>query len=322
MRALWQQIERAVASDGPVFLFGERGVGVENVARAIHDMSSRRGAPFVSFDCVAIPAGHQEVELAGSEIRVARPGLFELADGGTLLLEDVAALDPATQALVERALDARSIRRLGGARDVPATARVISTSVRPLEDEVRANRFREELFVRLRAHVIAVPPLRGRVDDLPGLASHFMAKLRRDGRLAADRIDAEAMEALLRHDWPGNARELENVLHRAMLAASTREIRRSDLPSLLPSPSRLPPGAPDANGHADADPVVPLRELERREIIKALARTNGSVAMAARQLGIGRATLYRRLSELNLPLPTVAMRNASTARRSGDGERH
>jgi transcriptional regulator with GAF, ATPase, and Fis domain len=224
-------------------------------------------------------------------------GRFEQASGGTLFLDEVGEMHPSTQVKLLRVLQERVFRRVGGTRDLQTDVRIISATNRDLEVEVRAGRFRTDLFFRLVAYPLHVPSLRMRCEDIPLLAGHFLRKAcvemnRKDVRLSPD-----ALDNLVLHEWPGNVRELENVIRRALLSARGSEVRTMDLPESLRSPPP-PGGAPAALVEARPPrlPVMPLRELERLAIAQALERAGGNVDAAARQLGIGRATIYRRLA--------------------------
>jgi DNA-binding NtrC family response regulator len=318
MREFSRRLERVLNSDATVCLLGESGSGKEVAARILHDRGRRRRGPFVAINCAAIPHALQESELFGHEkgaftgAVATHKGRFEQAHGGTLFLDEVGEMSPALQASLLRAIQERSIRRVGGAVDLPVDVRIVCATHRDLEAEVSAGRFRQDLFFRLMVYPTRVPPLRERVDDLPLLIGHFLRRLRPDVGRDVDRITPDALAALGAHTWSGNVRELQNVLHRAMLSTDDDEI---DLPHLPPELQRrvLPPlpshRAPEP---AAVDPaqteallgpsgtVPTLAELERRAIDRALVATDGNVGRAARLLGIGRTTLYRRLNELGL----------------------
>jgi DNA-binding NtrC family response regulator len=326
MRELLRQVERLQGSEVPCCLMGESGTGKELVARALHASGRRKAGPFVAINCAAIPAALQESELFGHEKgaftgagRLHR-GCFEQAQDGTLFLDEVGEMSPGAQASVLRALQERVIRRVGGVIDISVNPRIISATNRDLAGEVKAGRFRQDLYYRLVVYPIQVPPLRARTDDIPLLVAHFLAKLGPDVGRQLHRIHPDALHALVRHDWPGNVRELENVVHRAMLCCDGDQIALADLPSeirelrlpALPglAETRRPAAAPvngaaDSGGSGELTPaagggdeggVMTLAELERRAIRRALAETGGNVAWAAKMLGISRATLYRRLS--------------------------
>ncbi|HMJ13624.1 MAG TPA: sigma-54 dependent transcriptional regulator [Polyangiaceae bacterium] len=311
MRELARQVERVLDSDVAVSIFGDSGTGKELVARAIHAGGARREGPFVAINCAAIPQSLQESELFGHEKGAftgatnMHRGRFEQAHGGTLFLDELGEMSPATQASLLRTIEERTVRRVGGSSEVPIDVRIVCATHRDLRAEVEAGRFREDLYFRLVVYPIELPPLRTRRDDIPLLVGHFLRKLEADVGRKIMRVCPDALEALARHQWPGNVRELQNVVHRSLLACSGEEITLSDLPPDIRALS-LPSLPPDESGGGarvddDAQPILSLRELERRAIERALRQTNGSVAQAAKLLGIGRATLYRRLATLELP---------------------
>ncbi len=306
MQELARQVERVLESDVAVCLFGESGTGKELVARAIHSGGPRRNGPFVAINCAAIPASLQESELFGHErgaftgATQTRLGCFERAQGGTLLLDEIGEMSLATQASLLRTLQERTVRRVGGAQEIPVDVRIVCATHRDLRSEVEAGRFREDLYFRLVVYPVRLPPLRERLDDIPLLFAHFLETLQPRGQQTVRRVSVEALEVLSRHPWPGNVRELQNVVQRSILACRSEEITLQDLPSDFRQgmPAQTSNGTSAA--HDSDDEVVPLKELERRAIQKALRVTQGSVSKAAKLLGIGRATLYRRLAELDL----------------------
>ena len=305
MDELRRQIGYVVATALPVAVLGETGTGKELVAREIEARSSRRAGPLVAINCAAISPALQESELFGHErgaftgAHTTHRGRFEQASGGTLFLDEIGEMSLATQATLLRTLQERTVRRVGGATEIAVDVRVVSATHRDLEREVAAGRFREDLYYRLVGYPIHTPPLRARKEDLPLLVEHFLSEL--GGDRPRGLTDA-ALDAMLAHDWPGNVRELHNVVQRAALACPGALIERHHLPRALLGPGA--PAPPPAVG-APTREVVPLRELERREIAYALERTRGNVTVAARMLGIGRATLYRRLAELDLQIASA-----------------
>jgi DNA-binding NtrC family response regulator len=316
MRELSHQVERVLESDVAVCLNGESGTGKELVARAIHQGGPRRNGPFVAINCAAIPASLQESELFGHErgaftgATQTRLGCFERARGGTLLLDEVGEMSPAVQAVLLRTLQERTVRRVGGNLEIPTDVRIVCATHRDLRSEVDAGRFREDLYFRLVVYPIRLPALRDRVEDIPLLITHFLEKLRARGHHEVRYVAPDALEAFSRHGWPGNVRELENVVHRCVLAARSDVIELQDLPPDLRASGEPASGpVPVRDGSDDDDVVVPLRELEERAIKKALRVTRGSVGRAAKLLGIGRATLYRRIAEIDLP---VSMRESAS----------
>ncbi len=313
MRELAHQVERVLESDVAVCVFGESGTGKELVARAIHAGGPRRRQPFVAINCAGIPESLQESELFGHERGAftgathMRRGRFEQAHGGTLLLDELGEMSLATQASLLRTLQEKTIRRVGGSSDIPVDVRIVCATHRNLKAEVEAGRFREDLYFRLVVYPIVLPTLRDRKEDIPLLVGHFLQRLSEDVGRAVKSIAPEALEALTRYHWPGNVRELQNVVHRSLLACRGETITLSDLPpdiyrlalpSIPPRPDKQMSATSSLEG-AD-DEVIPLRELERRAIQRALRVTRGSVSKAAKLLGIGRATLYRRIASLEL----------------------
>jgi DNA-binding NtrC family response regulator len=312
MKELAQQVERVLESDVAVCVFGESGTGKELVARAIHSGGRRKLGPFVAINCAGIPESLQESELFGHERGAftgathTRRGRFEQAHGGTLLLDELGEMSLATQAALLRTLQEKTIRRVGGSTDIPVDVRIIGATHRDLKREVEAGRFREDLYFRLVVYPIQLPPLRDRLDDIPLLVGHFLQRLGAEMRREVATITPEALEALARYPWPGNVRELQNVVHRSLLACRGSTVGLADMPPdicklvlpSIPAPTKPSNGASAIEGPEDE--VLPLRELERRAIERALRVTRGSVSKAAKLLGIGRATLYRRIASLEL----------------------
>ncbi len=298
MREVQRQIDRVRESDVNVCVLGESGSGKEVVARHVHETSRRSKGPFVAINCAAIPAALQESELFGHErgaftgAVAQHKGRFEQARGGTLFLDELGEMSAATQAALLRTLEERTIRRVGGTTDVPVDVRIVCATHRDLEGEVKKGRFREDLYFRLVVYPIRLPPLRERLDDLPLLLTHLLRRLRDDVGRDIRRVSPEALAALGGHAWPGNVRELQNVVHRALLSCQGDEITLADLPAEL-RPSRV---APAPSTRSAELPTLDLGELERRAIAKAMEQTKGNVEQAARLLGLGRATLYRRLA--------------------------
>ncbi|AKF04476.1 two component, sigma54 specific, transcriptional regulator, Fis family [Sandaracinus amylolyticus] len=284
MRKLVAAIERLASATASVLIEGESGSGKELVARAIHRAGPRADRPFVGLNCGAVPESLLESELFG-HVRGAftgadrdRAGLFVQAADGTLFLDEVGEMSEAMQVKLLRALESREVRPVGGARTIPVRARIVSATNRRLEHEVRAGRFREDLYYRLAVVVLPVPPLRERADDIPWIARSLLERI--DPRLELTR---GAVERLARHAWPGNVRELENVLRAASVFARGRRIDADDLvmPVIHASPS----------------------EDEPARIARALERHAWNVSLVSRELGIPRMTLYRRLREHGLTRP-------------------
>jgi DNA-binding NtrC family response regulator len=300
MRPLVHFVERAAACDSTVLLLGESGTGKEVLARALHQRSHRASGPFVAVNCAAISGSLLESELFGHErgaftgAFARKPGRFELADGGTLLLDELAELSPEAQAELLRVLEERTVTRVGGTHPVAVDVRVIAATHADLKEAVAAGRFREDLYYRLSVLVAAIPPLRERREDIDALARHFLARLVCHAPRRVDGISPAAMTALTGHRWPGNVRELRNVIERAVMLGANPVIEVDDLP---PEIRRASPVAAPPDGTQVGLPM-PVDELERRNLLAALAATGGNKTRAARLLGIDRVTLYNRLRKL------------------------
>lgn len=286
-------VERVAASRVPVLIYGEAGAGKELVAHRIHARSRRRDAPFVVVNCAQKPAEALGERLFGP---TGNAGKFDEARGGTLFLDEVGELSPELQARLHRALHEASVqeRRSGGDGDV----RVVAATVKHLPTEVSRGSFRADLFYRLNVFSITVPPLRDRKDDIPALARYALARFAARENQPPPSLSDDVLEALMTYPWPGNVRELNNVVERMALVASGGIIRLEDLPEDIRAQSVVmkkeePMAGVPLNPDDDAS-VRPLHEVEREMMIAALRETEGNVSEAARRLGIGRATFYRR----------------------------
>lgn len=308
-RALQQEIALLAASELTVLIGGETGTGKELVANAIHAASGRASRPLVSLNCAALPDTLVESELFG-HVRGAftgavsdRRGKFELADGGTLFLDEVGELPLAVQAKLLRALQTGQLQRLGSDREPTVDVRLIAASNRDLADEVRAGRFRADLYHRLSVYPLRVPPLRERGRDVLLLSGAFLEENRRRLGLTGLRLAADAQDALLAHDWPGNVRELEHTIARAALRALGRQVQRPKVLSLTAGDLDVSPAhAASTAAPAHDTPVHPppersLRDatdhFQRAQLVAALARHGGNRAAAARALGLDRANMAR-----------------------------
>ena len=285
---------RVAQVDSTVLLTGESGVGKERVARFIHAESTRTGGPFVAINCGAVPENLLESELFG-HVKGAftgatqdRVGLFEAANGGTLLLDEIGDVPPAMQVKLLRALQERQIRRVGENRNRTVNARVLAATNRNLTDEIHAARFREDLYYRLRVIEIAIPPLRERREDILPLARSFVTATAQRTQRNVNGFTPTAAHQLLRYAWPGNVRELENAVERAVVLARRNRIDVDDLPP------EVELAVPDAIAATD---VRPLADVERDYIRSVLRTVGGNRVRAAAKLGIGVATLYRKLKE-------------------------
>jgi DNA-binding NtrC family response regulator len=299
VRDVLAMIERVAASDSPVLIQGESGTGKELVARTIHLQSPRAGRPFVSVNCGALPDTLLETELFGhrrgafSGAVASRVGLFEAADGGTLFLDEIGEMSPAMQVRLLRALDSGEVRRVGEERAFHVNVRIVAATAKDLSREAAEGRFRWDLFYRVSTLIVPVPPLRARRDDVPLLVQHFAAGSGRDGHPL--RFSPEAMAALVSYDWPGNIRELRNVMERLQILHRGDVVRPEDLPAeLRASRPRVEPLQ---------DALVSLADVERRHVDRVLAATSWNKTRAARVLGVDIKTLNKKIRDYSLSRP-------------------
>jgi two-component system NtrC family response regulator len=286
MREIFGVIQRVAKTDATVLCEGESGTGKELVARAVHQHSPRKSGPFVAINCGAIPETLLESELFGHErgsftgAHAQRKGKIEMATGGTLFLDEITEMSLPLQVKLLRFLQQREIERVGGREVIPIDVRVVAATNQSLDEALRAGRFREDLYYRLSVVTIHLPPLRERGEDVVLLANAF---LRRNAQALKRKVrfSPEALEAIVKYQWPGNIRELENKVHRAVIMATTRIISSADL---------------DLNPSAVIDALPTLREArdqsERRLIVNALVRSRGNISRAARVLDISRPTFH------------------------------
>jgi DNA-binding NtrC family response regulator len=294
MRPVLQLMERVAASDANVLITGEHGTGKEVVARWLHAASPRAAKPMVAVNLGGLSEGLFESEMFGhvkgafTDARTDRIGRFELAEGGTLLLDEIGTLQPRQQAKLLRVLETGEVERVGASRARRIDVRILSATNADLTAEVEAGRFREDLLFRLNTIEIRLPPLRDRRDDLGPLAEHFLRRYAARYRKPIVGLEPEAVTALESHAWPGNVRELDHTLERAVLMATGTTLRAADL------------GLRSAAGAAPRLEDLPLEEVERVLIRKALERHGGNVSNAAKALGLSRSALYRRLQHHGL----------------------
>jgi DNA-binding NtrC family response regulator len=307
MRAVYRLLEKAAAVDATVLLTGETGTGKELAARAIHYQSARRERRFVAVNCGALPGELVESELFGhargafTGAAAAKAGLFEEAQRGTIFLDEVGELPLAAQVKLNRALQEKEIRRVGDTQATPVDVRVIAATHRDLREEVKAGRFREDLFYRLHVFTVTLPPLRERAEDVPLLAGHFLEKHARALRRTLRGFAPDALRRLAGHAWPGNVRELENVVERAVAVAGGDVVTPDDLPpDLADGPlAALPAGALAAMPYKDA--VADARDRVSRDYLVALmTEFGGNVTRAAERAGMERESLHRLLRRYGL----------------------
>ncbi|MBA3541081.1 MAG: sigma-54-dependent Fis family transcriptional regulator [Deltaproteobacteria bacterium] len=305
LREMTELIRRVADSDATVLVTGESGTGKELVARALHDLSPRRKEPFVAINCGAMPAPLLESELFGhvrgafTDAKSSRAGLFVQAGGGTIFLDELGEMPLEMQVKLLRVLQQRTVRPVGGDEEIPFDARVVTATNRDLDTEVEEKRFREDLFYRINVVAIDVPPLRARSGDVLILARHLIERIARRANKRALEISAPAARKLVDYDWPGNIRELENYIERAVAVCDAPEIGVEHLPLKVQryEASRLEIVATPAE-------MISLDEMERRYVRHVLSSAGGNKTHAARILGIDRRSLYRRLEDSPSPTAT------------------
>jgi|SRR5579863_4056617 transcriptional regulator with PAS, ATPase and Fis domain len=302
MLRLYALIAKAGECTSPVLLLGETGTGKELVARGIHREGLRREKAFVPVDCSALTPTLIESELFGhvkgafTGADHSREGLLQSADGGTVFLDEIGELPMALQAKLLRALQEREVRPVGSTARIRIDVRIIAATNRDLEVAVRKGTFRQDLFYRLNVIQVHLPPLRDRKVDIPLLAIHFLDKF--SGTVdCVHAISDGALQRLMSHDWPGNIRELQNAIERAVALSSDGVLTADDLVSV--------PNRASATDGPNNNEIMPLREIERRAILHAMRETGGDKLATSRLLGIGKTTLYRKLKEYGTdPMPT------------------
>ncbi len=299
MKEVFSLVAKVAPTSSTVLIRGESGTGKELVARAIHDQSKRKGKPFIKVTCAALPETLIESELFGYErgaftgAAASKPGRFELAEGGTIFLDEIGDLTPATQVKLLRVLQDRQLERLGGTQTLRVDVRVLAATHRDLEALVKEGKIREDLFYRINVVPIRVPPLRERKEDLPLLCEHFMKRFRKEHGKPSVKLDARAVEALAAHPWPGNVRELQNVIERLVVLNQAGLILEQDvLPCLGAGAAGAPPGTM-ALGASVAD-------AEKSAIQNALRASGGNRTHAAKALGVSRRTLHNKLREYGI----------------------
>ncbi len=312
MRRVFALIEKVADTDSTVLILGESGTGKELVARAIHAASDRREGPFVPVNCGAIPEELLESELFGHEKGAftgaikTRIGRFELAHGGTIFLDEIAEMSPKLQVKLLRALQERAFERVGGTRSIRVDIRVIAATNKDLEKEVREGRFREDLYYRLNVIPIKLPPLRERVEDIPLLVEHFLARFSQRKKREIKGITKEALECLMRHDWPGNVRELENVIERMVILSNGDYLTLEDVPEYIlgKTGSTFMPYVQEFDIPEEGIHLPRLvAEFEKNLILKALEKTGWVKNRAAKLLHINRTTLIEKMKKQKITTP-------------------
>jgi len=310
MRAIYSKIEQLADTRATVMITGESGTGKELVARALHYNSGRRDKPFIAINSAALPETLIESELFGHEkgsftdAQARRIGQFELAHGGTLFLDEIGDLSPATQAKLLRVLQEREFTRVGGTQPIKVDVRIITATNKQLDELVKRETFREDLYYRINVVVLHLPPLRDRREDIPLLAQHILAKRSDGAGRPQQEFTKDALETLAAYAWPGNVRELENVIEQALIWSNGKPIDREHLPAGLvqaPSPSE-PAGADLSSGPVSLERSV--LEFERKMILDALQRTGYVQTHAAALLGISRRMLKYRMDMLGISRPS------------------
>ena len=306
MRRVFEMLQKVAETDLTVLVRGESGTGKELVAQALHQRSQRGKRPFVAVNCAAISRelveselfGHEKGAFTGADAR--RQGRFEVADGGTIFLDEIGDMPAETQAKVLRVLQERSFERVGGTRPIEVDVRVVAATHRNLEQDVAAGRFREDLYYRLKVVELELPPLRERREDVPALAARFLDEVTERLGREKKRIAEDALGTLVRHEWPGNVRELQNVIEQAAVLASGDEITADDL-RLGPAQAAAPGPGTDVAGLPFAEAKRRTVEgFERAYLLAALREHEGNVSRTAAAIGMVRQSLQQKIRELDL----------------------
>jgi DNA-binding NtrC family response regulator len=299
MRQVFETVQQVAPTRTTVLITGETGTGKELIAKAVHNLSSRKNGPFIAVHAAALPSTLLESELFGHEKGAftgaveRRVGRFELADGGTLFLDEIGELEPLMQVKLLRVLEERAFERVGGAKTLQVDVRLVAATNRDLKKLVNEGKFRDDLFYRLSVVAVNLPPLRERRDDIPLLVKAFLDEFNRENGKQVRELTSEALNLLLAYDWPGNVRELRNVVEQMVVLARADRLTVRDVP-------------PQVRGGADLTKISVVRtgmtveEAERQLIMQALKETDGNRTKAAQKIGISRRTLHRKLKEYGL----------------------
>jgi two-component system NtrC family response regulator/two-component system response regulator HydG len=297
LQSVFDVVKRAAPTRATVLILGESGTGKELIAQAIHEESPRRDKPFIRVNCAALTETLLESELFGHErgsftgAMARREGRFELADGGTLFLDEIGEIPHSIQVKLLRALQQREFERVGGVQTLKVDVRMVAATNKDIAAEVKAGRFREDLYYRLNVVAVTLPPLRSRKGDIPSLVSHFIQKYTESYGKEIGGLAPGTLNALLSHHWPGNVRELENVIERAVVLAVGTELTSDDLPATLRGPR------PMVDSPGKLIPGATMEEIEREAILKTLEMVDGSTSRAAEVLGISVRKVQYRLKE-------------------------
>ena len=312
MAKVFTQIEKVLNSNINVFVQGGSGTGKELVARAIHYHGARKNGPFEAVNCGAIPENLQESEFFGHQkgsftgATESRVGKIEAAKGGTLFLDEVGEMTQALQIKLLRFLQDKTVEPVGGRNKITVDVRIISATNKDLAKEVEKGNFREDLYYRLVVFPITIPPLRERKEDIPAMINHFLRKYEKETGKEIRQIDHRAMDIIMDYDWPGNVRELENAIYRAMVICDTDKLDLACLPPALTqelprkSEESAPPFETVAETRQSPAGILSMEDLEKTAMLQALEVTAGNLTLAAKQLGMGRATFYRKVSKYAL----------------------
>jgi DNA-binding NtrC family response regulator len=318
-------IRQVAPSSANVLIEGESGTGKELAAHAIHNLSRRNKAKFVTVHCAALSPQLLESELFGHEkgaftgAHERRLGRFEQASGGTIFLDEVAEIDPSTQVKLLRVMsEERAFERVGGNQTLRADVRLIAATNKNLEQLVREGKFRDDLFFRLNVVRITMPPLRERKEDIPILVRGFLRHFCEENNMRLLDLAPDAMDALLTYDWPGNVRELRTAIEHGVVMATGKQITLRDLPAAVrqAAMAKLPGGISATEAFGEKTSPLDLHQTEKKLIAQALAATNGNVTAAAKKLGISRRTLHRKINEINLSKKLVEPGDASANKKS------
>jgi len=302
MLELFNILPDVAESESTVLIEGESGTGKELFAKAIHNLSPRRNGPMITVNCGALPENLLEAELFGykagafTDARKDKPGRFEIAAGGTIFLDEIGELSPAMQVKLLRVLQERTFEPLGGTESVKADVRVIAATNQNLDELVKKGRFRQDLFYRINVVRLKLPPLRERKEDIPLLVDHFIEKFNRLKGKGIRTVSPDVMVALMNHNFPGNVRELENIIEHAFVLCQGDTIRINHLPDYL---------RPKQGAEKMISTARNLEEVEARYIEEVLRRNNYNRSAAARELGIHKTTLWRKVKKLGIKLPSM-----------------